>query len=182
MTAKTEPKSPTVAITRVLKGLGLVQGVDFRVAGHYENGERLYTFAYTLDRRANRVIAENADMIESLTFGTDFPFTVSVRYPGGDGRPSVSVHNSPGRLGRDRETPPTVDAPAGPVPCVVTLDISDTYAALALAELAQCDPFAAPGLTVVKERLKAALVAAGRPHLLDATAARASYDAYRSSW
>jgi hypothetical protein len=106
------PKTPTVAVQRVLKTLGLVQGRDFRVTGHYVNGERRYTFAYTLTEKAARVVADNADMIEEMTALARCPFRVSVRYHGTDDRPTVDVRNAGHSV---RETPPApavVEEPA----------------------------------------------------------------------
>ena len=58
---KQTAKTPTVAIARVLRGLGLVQGSDFRVVG-----ARTATHAIVLSRKADKVIADNADHIEEL--------------------------------------------------------------------------------------------------------------------
>lgn len=111
---KTAPSSPTVAIARVLRGLGLTQGrgCDFRVTGEYRNGERVGTHVLTLTRHADEVVAEHADEIERLAGETGFAFRVSVRYPGGNGRPMTSVANYGSRV---RDTPPAAEkAPAKP--------------------------------------------------------------------
>lgn len=81
-------KTPTIAIARILRGLGLKQGTDFRVSGEYRgtgaNRERVGTRVTNLNSRANQVIADNADQIEQSATATGFPFHVSIyRAPGG---------------------------------------------------------------------------------------------------
>ncbi|MFG2404237.1 DUF6884 domain-containing protein [Streptomyces brevispora] len=87
------PRTPAVAIARELRSLGLGQGAgkDFRIEGHYVNGERRYTHALLLSRRAHEVIAANADLIEQRTEAGPFPFLVSLRDL--DGRMVASVAN-----------------------------------------------------------------------------------------
>ncbi|MFB7574690.1 hypothetical protein [Streptomyces sp. NPDC056165] len=96
------PSSPTVAIARVLRDLGLTQGrgCDFRVTGEYRNGERIGTYVLPLTRHADEVIAEHADEIERLTAETGWAFRVLVRYPSGD-RPMTVVAGR-ARPGRHR--------------------------------------------------------------------------------
>ncbi|MEU7323373.1 hypothetical protein ABZ682_22900 [Streptomyces griseoviridis] len=115
---KTAPSSPTVAIARILRGLGLTQGRggDFRVTGEYRNGERVGTYVLLLGRRADETVAEHADDIERLAGETGFAFRVSVRYFDGKPRPVCSVANYGSRV---RDTPPApqeapaeLDAPA----------------------------------------------------------------------
>jgi hypothetical protein len=101
-----------VAIARILRGLGLAQGDDFRVTGEYRNGERIGTYVLTLTRHADETIAANADEIERLAGECPYPFRVSVRYLDGD-RPMTSVANYGARV---RETPPTPAAPPAPAP------------------------------------------------------------------
>ncbi|MEU2264984.1 hypothetical protein ABZ568_00720 [Streptomyces olindensis] len=104
--AATPPAStPTVAIARVLRRLGLTQGKggDFRVTGDYRNGERIGTYVLTLSRHADEVIAEHADDIERWAAEDGgWSFRVSVRYPNGD-RPMTTVANYGSRV---REEPP----------------------------------------------------------------------------
>ncbi|MFD5788613.1 hypothetical protein ACFWH1_18570 [Streptomyces sp. NPDC127037] len=102
MSASTPPRTPTVAIARILRSLGLIQGDDFRVTGDYRNGERLGTFVLALTRNADETIAANADQIERLADEGPFAFRVSVRYPSGD-RPMTTVANYGARV---REEPP----------------------------------------------------------------------------
>lgn len=88
----TTPRTPTVAIARILRALGLTQGKDFRVTGEYCNGERTGTYVLTLTRRADETIAARADDIEKVSEEGAYPFRVSVRYPSGD-RPMTGVAN-----------------------------------------------------------------------------------------
>ncbi|MFF4388570.1 hypothetical protein ACFY0G_17585 [Streptomyces sp. NPDC001552] len=109
----TPPKTPGVAIARVLRGFGLTQGrgCDFRITGDYRNGERIGTYVLPLTRRANDVIAEHADEIEAQAAATGFAFRVSVRYHGSP-RPAVTVANYGSSV---REAPPAPPAlPAEP--------------------------------------------------------------------
>lgn len=88
-------KTPTVALVRVLKSLGMTnRGIDrnFRIFGHYNSeGERLHTLAVIFDADAERLAAEHADDIERLTRESGFPFRVAVRVT--CGRLSVSIGN-----------------------------------------------------------------------------------------
>ncbi|WP_434593331.1 hypothetical protein [Streptomyces sp. A5-4] len=104
------PKTPTVAIARVLRGLGLTQGrgCDFRVEGECRNGERIGTYVLTLSRNADETIAAHADEIERLVQEAGFTFRVSVRYPSGT-RPMTRVANYGSPV---RETPPVPEPPA----------------------------------------------------------------------
>ncbi|MFJ1607001.1 hypothetical protein ACIOHS_27060 [Streptomyces sp. NPDC088253] len=111
---KTAPSSPTVAIARILRGLGLSQGkgCDFRVTGEYRGEERIGTYALLLTRHADEVVAANADEIERLADETGFAFRVSVRYYNGNPRPVAGVANYGSRV---RDTPPApaaVEEPA----------------------------------------------------------------------
>ncbi|MFD3978294.1 hypothetical protein ACFWR6_06875 [Streptomyces griseus] len=103
MTAATAPRTPTVAIARVLRSLGLTQGSDFRVTGDYSNGERTGTYVLVLSGKARDLIAAQADEIERLSAESPYPFRVSLRYLGGP-RPMPSVANYGSRV---RDTPPT---------------------------------------------------------------------------
>ncbi|WP_206308744.1 hypothetical protein [Streptomyces sp. A1136] len=112
MSPSTPPRTPTVAIARILRGLGLVQGDDFRVTGDYRNGERIGTFVLALSRHADETIAAHADEIERLADEGPFAFRVSVRYPSGD-RPMTGVANYGSRV---REEPPAPAEPTAPEP------------------------------------------------------------------
>ncbi|MFF0092729.1 hypothetical protein ACFYSF_22590 [Streptomyces canus] len=114
---KTAPSSPTVAIARVLRGIGLTQGrgCDFRVTGDYRNGERVGTYVLLLTRHADELVAERADEIERLVGATGFAFRVSVRYLSRSGRPTASIANYGSRV---RDTPPAPPA-AEEAPAVV---------------------------------------------------------------
>lgn len=112
MSTSTPPRTPTVAIARILRGLGLVQGDDFRVTGDYRNGERIGTFVLALSRHADETIAAHADEIERLANEGPFAFRVSVRYPSGD-RPMTGVANYGSRV---REEPPAPAEPTAPEP------------------------------------------------------------------
>ncbi|MFJ3100350.1 hypothetical protein [Streptomyces sp. NPDC086835] len=110
MALMTAPTTPTVAIARELRRLGLAQGAgkDFRVTGHYVNGERSHTYVLLLTRHAQEVVTANADLIEERTGEGPFPFRVSVRYFGTD-RPTASIANAGDRV---RETPAAAEGPA----------------------------------------------------------------------
>ncbi|MFF6801092.1 hypothetical protein [Streptomyces sp. NPDC012616] len=116
----TEPTaaSPTVAIARVLRRLGLVQGRggDFRVTGWYRNGERDHTYVVLYGHHAAEVCAAHADDIErAVQADGGWCFRVSVRYF--SERPTVSIANAGERI---RETPPAppaaLEEPAQPEP------------------------------------------------------------------
>ncbi|MFJ7592512.1 hypothetical protein ACIQZO_35105 [Streptomyces sp. NPDC097617] len=112
MSPTTPPRTPTVAIARILRGLGLVQGDNFRVTGDYRNGEHIGTFVLPLTRHSDETIAAYADEIERLSSEGPLPFRVSVRYPSGD-RPMTGVANYGARI---REEPPAPAAPTTPEP------------------------------------------------------------------
>lgn len=71
---------PSTAIARVLRGLGLKQGTDFRVRGQYKSGERVGTYVAALTNKADDVIAKRADDIERLAGEMGAHFVVSVNY------------------------------------------------------------------------------------------------------
>ncbi|QKW06967.1 hypothetical protein HUT18_11725 [Streptomyces sp. NA04227] len=110
MTKTSQPNSPTVAIARILRGLGLAQGrgKDFRVEGADRDGERIGTYVLVLTRHAEETIAAHADDIERQAAAGPFPFRVSVQYP--SDRPLTSIANFGDRV---REQPPP------PVPATV---------------------------------------------------------------
>lgn len=82
-------KTPTVAIARVLRGLGLKQGSDFRVKGKYEgtgaNRERIGTYVAIYSAAGEQTVADNADRIEEMVQQDGcFAFRVSIhRTPSG---------------------------------------------------------------------------------------------------
>ena len=181
MTEKTAPKTTWHAIARALRSVGLIQGTDFRVTGQYVNGERRYTFAYALTLAAERVMAENADAIETATEDMNMPFKVSVRYFDGRDQPCVRVDNGP--LPRVRETVPAstpepADAPVAPTPRPpvaeaatapagnVNITLPAGYAARAVVDLLKLrhgDPAMerwTPAMHVLVSRLEAALAKA----------------------
>lgn len=100
-------KTPTVAVARVLRSLGLKQGEDFRVTGFYQNRERVGTFVVVFNKATDEVIAANADEIVRLTGEAGYGFRVSVRYH--NGRPFVDVKNFGAEV---REDAPEVDGPS----------------------------------------------------------------------
>ena len=73
-------KTPGVAIARVLRGLGLKQGSDFRVKGEYKGGERIGTRVAAFSRTATQTVADNADSIEQLAAEAGYHFNVSVYF------------------------------------------------------------------------------------------------------
>lgn len=86
--SKQQPaKTPTVAIARVLRGLGLKQGTDFRVKGQYRgtgaNRERIGTYVAVSTAHADQLIADHADQIEELSAASGCPFRVSIHYTAG---------------------------------------------------------------------------------------------------
>lgn len=86
---QTPAKTPGVAIARVLRGLGLKQGLDFGVRGEWKNGERVGTRVAVFGRPANQLVADNADLIEQLSGDAGFHFNVSVYFTASG---SVWVH------------------------------------------------------------------------------------------
>ena len=82
-------KTPTVAIARVLRNLGLKQGEDFRVKGEYagrgRDRERIGTYVVIYSRAGEQLVADNADAIEAATLEDGgYSFRVSIhRTPSG---------------------------------------------------------------------------------------------------
>ncbi|MCX4609441.1 DUF3560 domain-containing protein [Streptomyces mirabilis] len=114
--ATTPPaKSPSIAIARALRRLGLTQGKgkDFRVDGDYNSaGERTRTYALLLTRHADETVAAHPDDIERwVSEDGGWSFTVNVRYHGKP-RPFCTVTN--GVVEKIREEPPAppADEPA----------------------------------------------------------------------
>ena len=98
------PRTPSVAVARVLRDLGLTQGPgkDFRVDGEYRIGERIGTWVLVLTRHADEMIAARADDIEARLADGPFPFHVSVYYEGKT-RPHTIIANHGERV---RQEPP----------------------------------------------------------------------------
>lgn len=108
MAKRATAKTPTVAIARVLRDLGLKQGSDFRVRGEYRNGERVGTYVAALSAKADQVIADNADQIEyRVQQDGGFAFRVSIHFTAG-GRMWTWVANY-GK--RTREAAPATATP-----------------------------------------------------------------------
>ncbi|CAL9535885.1 hypothetical protein [Streptomyces sp. enrichment culture] len=145
MSNQPAPSSPTVAIARILRSLGLVQGrgCDFRVTGDYRNGERIGTYVLVLTRHADEVIAEHADRIEGLAAETGWAFRVSVRYTD-SGRPMTIVANYGSRV---RETPPAPAAEQAPAAPALQAE-----AAPAAPDETPAAPAAAEALKEARER------------------------------
>ncbi|WP_019061733.1 hypothetical protein [Streptomyces prunicolor] len=111
MATQSTATSPSVAIARALRRLGLDQGRggDFRVTGEYRNGERICTYVVTLTQHADETIAEHADDVERwVSEDGGWAVRVSIRYCDDKPRPWVDVSNGPGE--RIRETPPAAPA------------------------------------------------------------------------
>ncbi len=90
---RTAAKTPGVATARVLRDLGLVQGIDFRIRGAYRNGERFGTYASIITSYGHRIVARNADLIEDLvTHDGGWMMLVSVLYTV-SGNPRTEVAN-----------------------------------------------------------------------------------------
>ncbi|MFJ9719904.1 hypothetical protein ACIRPQ_28930 [Streptomyces sp. NPDC101213] len=106
-------KTPTIAISRALRAIGLKQGKDFKVEGRYQgkgkNRERVATDVLVLGREADELVAEHADAIEAAVEADGgWTFNVSVYYVDGRERPMTSITNVGSRV---RQTPPNA-APA----------------------------------------------------------------------
>ncbi|MEH0402889.1 hypothetical protein ACFY7V_03620 [[Kitasatospora] papulosa] len=110
MATVSAPRTPSVAVARELRRLGLVQGPgkDFRVVGAIVKGERDHTYVLLLTADARQLVADRADDLEAWLAAGPFPFKVSVRYHGSD-RPMPSIHNGAAERIRD-ERPAAVEA------------------------------------------------------------------------
>ncbi|MEU5497936.1 DUF3560 domain-containing protein [Streptomyces griseofuscus] len=112
--ATTPPaKTPSIAIARALRRLGLTQGKgkDFRIDGDYNGaGERIRTYVLTLTGHADETVAARADDIERWALEDGgWSFTVCVRYSD-KGRPHCTISN--GAVEKVREEPPAQPATA----------------------------------------------------------------------
>ncbi|WP_282203951.1 hypothetical protein [Kitasatospora fiedleri] len=115
MAAPAPANRPSVAIARVLRGLGLHQGVgDFRVAGIYRRGERIGTQVVLRSRHANEIVANNADLIEELALAQGFTFRVDVFHVTAGGHPLRTVDNEIGQQRRLPVPATTAEFPATP--------------------------------------------------------------------
>ncbi|ALY07311.1 hypothetical protein SEA_MAIH_61 [Streptomyces phage Maih] len=114
----TPAKTPGVAIARVLRGLGLKQGLDFGVRAERKNGERIGTRVAVFGQRANQIVADNANAIEQQAGDAGFHFNVSVYFT-----PSGSVWVAVANFGqRTRQTHFLSATPAEPVTTVDTAE------------------------------------------------------------
>lgn len=114
MAKQATAKTPTVAIARVLRSLGLEQGKDFRVRGQYQgtgaNRERIGTYVAVYTNAADQVVADNADRIEELVKQDGgFAFRVSIHFTAG-GRMWTWIANYGQRT---RDTAPVATADKG---------------------------------------------------------------------
>jgi len=111
-------KTPGVAVARVLRGLGLKQGLDFGVRAERKNGERIGTRVAVFGQQANQTVADNADAIERATADAGFHFNVSVYFTP-TGNVWVAVENFGQRT---RQTHFLSATPAEPVTTVDTAE------------------------------------------------------------
>lgn len=129
----TDYVKPSTTIARILRGLDLKQGVDFRVRGEYQTTdgilERVGTYVVVYNGEAEQTIADNADLIEERAAESGNSFRVSVYYTGA-GRLWTWTANY-GK--RTRETAPVAETAAHGM-----VDTSGGY----------CRAFAYPGTRV----------------------------------
>jgi len=166
LAAEPAPKTPTVALARALRRIGLAQGEDFRITGNYRRGERLSTFALVRSRRAHGLVAEHADRIEAELAAGPFGFTVSVY--DFNGHPHALVTNAP--VERVRESAPVAAEAVAPIPAPApgaarrpaVEDVLDGIAAACRVLSTRATPAAEPaegGPTIYRPGLGAELVA-----------------------
>lgn len=137
---QTPAKTPGVAIARVLRGLGLKQGLDFGVRAVRKNGERIGTRVAVFGRPANQTVADNADLIEQQAGDAGFHFNVSVYFT-----PSGIVWVHVGNYGeKTRQTHFLSATPAEPVAAEDTEARTLRDRAVALADQ-QPEPVVAEG-------------------------------------
>ncbi|AMD42805.1 hypothetical protein SEA_XKCD426_64 [Streptomyces phage Xkcd426] len=110
-------KTPTVAIARVLRSLGLKQGKDFSVSGEYRSAggyrERIGTFVSLHNSAALDLVIERADDIEELVQQDGgWSFHVSICYTLRGAR-IVTIANFGSRV---RQPKPGTEVPAAEVP------------------------------------------------------------------
>ncbi|MET7814248.1 hypothetical protein ABZT26_25795 [Streptomyces sp. NPDC005395] len=133
MTARATAKTPTIAISRALRAIGLKQGKDFKVEGRYEGKgelrERIATDVLVLGREADEKVAEHADVIEAAASADGgWSFRVSVYYVEGRERPTTSISNIGSRV---RQAPPAKRPAAHELPKTEPVVVSDTEEAKA---------------------------------------------------
>jgi hypothetical protein len=108
---------PSTAIARVLRGLGLKQGADFRVKGEYKgrgtDRERVGTYVVIYTNAADQVVADHADEIERLAAESGNSFRVSIHFTAG-GRMWTWVANY-GQRTRDAAPVATADRDGAPL-------------------------------------------------------------------
>ncbi|MFF2940213.1 DUF3560 domain-containing protein [Streptomyces niveus] len=113
-------RTPSIAIARALRRLGLTQGrgKDFRVEGEYRDGERVATYVLTLTQHADETVAAHADDIERwASEDGGWSFKVSVRYIDGKPRPMTTISNGAGEWVREEApTTPEPEPEATPEP------------------------------------------------------------------
>lgn len=165
----TTAKTPTVAIARVLRGLGLKQGKDFRVKGKYEgrgdNRFRVSTYVAVLSDDADRIIADNADRIEELVHATSgFTFYVSIYYTAG-GRLWTWIENAGIRT---RDAAPVATADKGQ-PALDTVSRRTSH---------QMGHRIVGGAPVIKAKLGEARPAFHQPHPIAKAPAAPDLDAH----
>ena len=120
-------KTPGVAIARVLRGLGLKQGLDFGVRAERKNGERIGTRVAVFGRTANQTVADNANVIEQQAGDAGFHFNVSVYFT-----PSGSVWVNVANFGtKTRQTHFLSATPAAPAEVPEDQPLRDRAVALA---------------------------------------------------
>ena len=153
-------KTPGVAVARVLRGLGLKQGLDFGVRAERKNGERIGTRVAVFGRQANQTVADNADLIERLAAEAGFSFNVSV-YVTPSGIVWVHIANYGERT---RQTHFLSARPAEPV---TTVDTAEDAKAKTLRDravaLADQQPEAERPKPVIRATLAAPRPAFGQP-------------------
>lgn len=135
------PSTPTVAIARELRRLGLKQGAmgDFTVAGHYVRKERRFSYVTVTSKEAERLLVEHADEIEERTANGPFPFKVSVRYVGDI--PFIDIHNGPAE--RVRELPESARRAAAEQPAEAAEQAPEAIEATEATEATETDAPAA---------------------------------------
>lgn len=126
-------KTPGVAIARVLRGLGLKQGLDFGVRAERKNGERIGTRVAVFGRTANQTVADNANEIEQQAGDAGFHFNVSVYFT-----PSGQVWVNVANFGtKTRQTHFLSATPAEPTEAAEDQPLRDRAVALADESMAE---------------------------------------------
>jgi hypothetical protein len=146
---------PSTAIARVLRGLGLKQGTDFRVKGQYQgrgaDRERIGTYVAVMTKEADQAVADNADRIEQLAAESGNSFRVSIHFTAG-GRMWTWVANYGQRT---RDTAPVTTADRDGAPLDTASRQRATELGLKVATTAGTDQRAADRQPVIKAKLGA---------------------------